>query len=134
MTFKSFLHKSGIEMRVCWKGPISTLHAARGNSGRRRFFECVVRAVEPSGSPTLVPCFIFLESVPGVSGVKNEWLLLSLIYRIPFSWMVVLEVSSLHLNVKLFKVCSGHQHRQRPISSRCFSNPPMMLVWVDFSL
>ena len=58
-------------MRGCWKGPISPLQAANGNSGRRRFFECVVRVVEPSGSPNMVPCFSFLESVPGVCGVKK---------------------------------------------------------------
>ena len=80
VTFKSFWQNCGFEMRGCWKGPISSLHAARGNYWRLRLFECVVRVVEPSGSPAMVPCFIFLESVPGVSGVKNEWLLLSLIY------------------------------------------------------
>ena len=71
VTFKLFLQNCGIEMRGCWKGPISPLRAARGNSGRRVFLECVVRVVEPSGSPTMVPCFSFLESVPGVCGVKN---------------------------------------------------------------
>ena len=71
MTFKSFLHNCGIEMRGCWKGPISPLRAARGNYGRRRFFECVVRVVDPSRSLTMVPCFNFLESVPGVCGVKK---------------------------------------------------------------
>ena len=84
MTFKSFWHNCGIEMRGCWKGPIYPLHAARGDYGIRRFFECVVRVVELSVSPTMVPCFSFLESVPGVVGVKNLWLLLSLIYRNPF--------------------------------------------------
>ena len=59
-------------MRGCWKGPISPLHAARGNSGRSRFFECVVRVVELSGSLTMVPFFSFLESVPGVVGVNNS--------------------------------------------------------------
>ena len=44
--------------------------------------------------------------------------------------MVVLEVSSLQLNVKIFNVCSGHRHHQRPTSARCFSNPPMVLAWV----
>ena len=58
-------------MRGCWKGPIYPLQAARGNSVRRRFLECVVRVVEPSGSPTAVSCFSFLESVPGVCGVKK---------------------------------------------------------------
>ena len=58
-------------MRGCWKGPIYTLHAVRENSGRRRFFECVVMVVEPSGSTTMVPCFSFLESVPGVVGVEK---------------------------------------------------------------
>ena len=37
MTFKLFLQNCGIEMRGCWKGPISPLQAARGNYGRRRF-------------------------------------------------------------------------------------------------
>ena len=58
-------------MRGCWKGPIYPLQAATGNSGRSRFFECVARVVEPSGSPTMVPCFIILDSVPGVFGVKK---------------------------------------------------------------
>ena len=71
MTFKLFLHNCRIEMRGCWKGPISPLQSARGNYGRRRFFECVVRVVEPLGSPTMVPCFSFLESVPGVCRVKK---------------------------------------------------------------
>ena len=31
----------------------------------------MLRVVEPSGIPTMVPCFIFLESVPGVVGVKK---------------------------------------------------------------
>ena len=55
VTFELFWHNCGIEMRGCWKGPISPLQTDRGNSGRRRFFECVVRVVEPSGSPTMVP-------------------------------------------------------------------------------
>ena len=71
VTLKLFWHNCGIEMRGCRKGPISTLHAAGSNSGRRRFFECVVRVVEPSGSPTTVPCSNVLESVPGVCGVKK---------------------------------------------------------------
>ena len=58
-------------MRGCRKGPISPLHASRGNSERLRFFECVMRVVEPSGIPTIVPCFSFIESVPGVVGVKK---------------------------------------------------------------
>ena len=58
-------------MRGCWKVPIYLLHAARGNTGRRRFFECVVTVVEPSISPTMVTCFSFFESVPGVVGVKK---------------------------------------------------------------
>ena len=49
-------------------------------------------------------------------------------------WTVVFEVSSLHLNVNIFNVCSGHRHRQRPTSARCFSDPPMMFVWVACSL
>ena len=117
-------------MRGCWKVPISPLRASRGNSGRRRFFECVVRFVEPSGSPTMVPCFSFLESVPGVVEVKI--FMVAPESNIPKSvfWTVVLEVSLLHLNVKPFNACSGHRHRQRPISARCFSYPPMMLVRV----
>ena len=59
VTFKSFLHNCGIEMRGCWKGPISPLYAARGKSGRLRFFECVMRFMEPLGSPIMVPCFSF---------------------------------------------------------------------------
>ena len=31
----------------------------------------MVRIVEPSGSPTMVLCFSFLDYVPGVCGVKN---------------------------------------------------------------
>ena len=31
----------------------------------------MVRVVDPSGSPTKVPCSNFLESVPGVCGVKK---------------------------------------------------------------
>ena len=41
LTFKSFLHNYGIEMRGCWKGPISPLNAARGNSVILSNFECV---------------------------------------------------------------------------------------------
>ena len=58
-------------MRGRWKDPISPLHTARGNYVRRRFFECMVRVVEPSGSPIMVPCFSFLESVPSVCRVKK---------------------------------------------------------------
>ena len=58
-------------MMGCWKGPISPLQSDRGNSGRRRFLECVVRVAEPSGIPTIVPCFIFLVFVPSVCGVKK---------------------------------------------------------------
>ena len=121
-------------MRGCWKGPISPLHADMGNSGRRRFFGFVVRVVEPSISPTMVPCFSFFESVPGVVGVKKfmvtpESNILNTVF-----WTVVLEMSSLHLNVKLFNVCSGHWNRQRPTSARCFSDPPMILVRVACSL
>ena len=47
---------------------------------------------------------------------------------------VVLEVSSLQLNVKLLNVGSGHRHRQRPTSVRCFYDPPMVLTWVAFLL
>ena len=118
-------------MRGCWKGPISPLKAARGNYGRRSFLECVVRVVEPSGSPTVVPCFSLLESVPGVCGVKNFILAPeSKIPKIVFC-TVVLEVSSLQLNVKLFNVCSRHWHRHRPTSARCFSDPLMILSRVD---
>ena len=49
-------------------------------------------------------------------------------------WKVVLEVSSLQLNVKLFNVCSRHWHRQRLTSARCFSDPPMVLDRVACSL
>ena len=88
----------------------------------------MVRVVEPSGIPTMVPCFSFLESVPGVVGVKK--FIVAPESNIPNSifWMVVLEVSLLHLNVKLFNVCRRHHHRQRPTSARSFSDPPMMLV------
>ena len=121
-------------MRGCWKGPISHLNASRGNSGRRRFFEFVVRVVEPSGSMTMVPCFGFLESVPGVVGVKKFMVAPeSNIPKAVFS-AVILEVSSLHLNVKLFNVCSGHRHRQRPTSARCFSDAPKRWVRVACSL
>ena len=134
MTFKSFWHNCGIEIRGCWKVPFYPLHAARGNSGRRRLFECMVRVVKPSGIPTMVPCFSFLESVPGVVGVKK--IMVAPESNIPKAvfWTVILEVSSLHLNLKLFNVCSVHQHLQRPTSARCFYYPPMMLVWVDFLL
>ena len=78
----------------------------------------------------MVPCFSFLESVPGVVGVKK--FMVAPESNIPKAvfWTVILEVSSLHLNVKLFNVCSGHRHHQRPTSARCFSNPPVMLVRV----
>ena len=90
----------------------------------------MVRVEEPSGSPTVVPCFIFLESIPGVCGVKN--FIVAPESKIPKTvvWTVILEVSSLQLNVKLFIVCSGHRHRQRPTSARFFSNPPIMLARV----
>ena len=71
MTFKFFLHNCEIEIRGYCKGPIHPLQAARGNSRRRRFLECRVRIVDPSGSLSLVPCFSFLDSVPGVCGVKK---------------------------------------------------------------
>ena len=118
-------------MRGCWKGPISPLHTDGGNSGRRRFFECVVRLVEPSGSPTTVPCSNFLESVLGVCGVKT--FIVAPESKMPNTIFgtVVLEVSSLKLNVRLFNVGSGHRHRQRPTSAQCFSNPPMLLARVD---
>ena len=71
MTLKLFWHNSGIEIRGCRKGPISLSYAAGGNSGRRRFFECVLRVVDPSGSPTTISCSNFFEFVPGVCGVKK---------------------------------------------------------------
>ena len=93
-------------MKGCQKGPISPLHAAGGNSGRRRFFECVVIVVEPSVSPTTVLCSNFLESVPGVCGVKKFMVAPeSKILKTVFS-TVVLAMSSLQLNVKLFNVGS----------------------------
>ena len=52
VTFKLFLHNCGIEMRGCWKGPISPLQDTRGNSGRRRFLEFVVRVAEPHTQET----------------------------------------------------------------------------------
>ena len=121
-------------MRGCRKGPISPLHMAGGNSGRRRFFECVVRVVEPSVSPTMVPCSNFLESVPGVCGVKK--FMVAPESKIPKTVFrtVVLEVSLLQLNVKLFNVGSGHRQHQRPTSARCFYNPPMVLALVACSL
>ena len=117
-------------MRGCRNGHISTLRAAGGNSGRRRFFEFVVRVVEPSGSPTTLPCSIIMEYVPGVFGV-NKFMVApeSKILKTVFC-RVVLEVSSLQLNVKLFNVGSGHQHRQRPTSAWCLSDPPMVMTWV----
>ena len=79
----------------------------------------------------MVPFFSFLESVPGVCSVKN--FIVAPEYKIPKTVLctVVLEVSSLKLNVNLFNVYSGHRHRQRPTSARCFSDPPMMLARVD---
>ena len=47
---------------------------------------------------------------------------------------IVLEVSSIQLNVKLFIVGSGHRHHQRPTSAQCFSDPPMELARVACSL
>ena len=121
-------------MRGCRKVPISPLQEAGGNSGRKRFFECVLQVVEPSGSSTTVQCSSFLEYVPGVFGVKK--FMVAPESKIPKTvfWTVVLEVSSLQLNVKLFNVCSGHQHRQRLTSARCLSDPPMMLARVAFLL
>ena len=134
MTLKLFWHNCGIEMRGCLKGPIFPLHVAGGNSGRMSFFECVVRVVEPSGSQTTVPCSNFLESVPGVCEVKT--FMVAPESKIPKNRFctVVLEVSSLQLNVKLFNVGNRHLHLQRPISARCFYDPPMMLAWVACSL
>ena len=87
-----------------------------------------------SGSPTTVPCSSFLESVPGVCGVKK--FMVASESKIPKTvfCMVILEVSSLQLNVKLFNVRSGHRHRQRPTSARCFYDLPMMLAQVACSL
>ena len=121
-------------MRGCWKGPISPLQADRGNSGRRRFVECVVRVVEPSGSPTVLPCFSFLEPVPGVYSVKKFTVAPESKMPKTVFCTVVLEVSSLQLNVKLFNVCSVHQHCQRPTIACCFSNLTMMVDWVACSL
>ena len=59
-------------MRGCWNGSISPFYGDRGNYGSRRFFECVVRVVEPSVSLNMVPCFSVFESVPGVVGFKNS--------------------------------------------------------------
>ena len=72
--------------------------------------------------------------MPGVVGVKKY--IIAPESNIPKTvfWTVVLEVSSLNLNVKLFNVCSGHRHRQRPTRTWCFSDPPMILVWVACSL
>ena len=55
----------------------------------------MVRVVEPPGSPTKVPCSNFLESVPGVCGVKK--ILVAPNYKMPKTVFctVVLEVSSL---------------------------------------
>ena len=67
----------------------------------------------------MVPCSSFLESVPGVCGVKI--FMVAPECKIPKTvfYMVVLEVSSLQLNVKLFNICSGHRHRQGvPILTR----------------
>ena len=78
----------------------------------------------------MVLCFSFLESVPGVCGVKK--FMVASESKIPKTVFctVVLEVSSLQLNVKLFNVGSGNQHLQRPTSVRCFSDPPM--VWLGW--
>ena len=76
----------------------------------------------------------FLETVPGVCCVKK--FIVAPESKIPKTIFctVVLEVSSLQLNVKLFNVCSRHWHRHRPTSALCFSDPPMMLAWVACSL
>ena len=42
-----------------------------GRVGRGRFLEWVVMVVEPSGSPTTVPCDNLLRFVPGVCGFKK---------------------------------------------------------------
>ena len=134
MTLKLFWHNCGIEMRGCRKGPISPLHAAGGNYVRRRFFECVVRVVKASGSTTKVPCSNFLESVPGVCVVKKFMVASESKMLKTFFCTVVFEVPSLQLKVKLFNVGSGHWHRQRPNSARCFTEPPMVLARVACSL
>ena len=134
MTLKLFWHNCEIEMRGCQKCPISSLHAAGGNSGRRRFFERMVRVVEPSGSLATVPCSRFLESVPGVCGVKTFMVHPESKMPKTVFCTVVLKVSFLQLNVKLFNVGSGHWHRQRPNSARCFTEPPMVLARVACSL
>ena len=63
-----------MEMRHCWNGPISTLVAGGGRVGRSRFLEWVVMVVEPSGSPTTVPCDNLLRFVPGCVGSRNTLL------------------------------------------------------------
>ena len=134
MTLKLFWNNFGIEMRGCQKCPISPLHAAGGDSGRRRFFEYMVRVVEPSGSPTTVPCSNVLESVPGVCGVNTFMVAPESKMPKTVFCTVVLKVSSLQLNVKLFNVGSGHRHRQRTTRARCFTEPPMVLARVACSL
>ena len=61
----------GIETRHCCNGLISPLVAGGGRVGRMRFLEWVVMVVEPSGSPTKVPCDNLLRFVPKVCGVKK---------------------------------------------------------------
>ena len=58
-------------MRHYWNGPISPLIAGGGRVGRSRFWEWVAMVVEPSDSPTTVPCDNLLRFVPGVCGVKK---------------------------------------------------------------
>ena len=72
----------------------------------------------------------FLVSVSGVCEVKK--FMVAPESKIPKTLFckVGLEVSSLQLNVKLFIVYSGHRHRQRLTSARCFYDPPMVLDWV----
>ena len=70
----------------------------------------MVRVLEPSVSPTVVPCCSFLESVPGACCVKKFIVAPeSKITKTVFC-TVLLEVSSLQLNVKLFNVCSRQRH------------------------
>ena len=60
-----------MEMRHCLNGPISPVVAGDGRVGRSRFLEWVVHVVEPSGTPTTVPCDNLLRFFPGVCGVRK---------------------------------------------------------------
>ena len=54
----------------------------------------------------MVPCFSFLESVPGVVGVKKSMVAPESNIPKAVFWTVILEVLSLHLNVNIFDECS----------------------------